>query len=109
MHLIQGFGRKRGGRERHGSIAGPGAGRVAVSLEQEPVSSRMRYTEYVKVRGGAQCEEDNMAITNAAEEANATRLSYKFQRLREKLRNAVASGELSGKLPGERTLAKRFN
>src|SRR5437763_14808957 len=36
-------------------------------------------------------------------------LSYKFQRLREKLRSAVANGELSGKLPGERALAKRFH
>ncbi len=36
-------------------------------------------------------------------------LSYKFQRLREQLRAAVASGELSGKLPGERVLAKRFD
>jgi DNA-binding HxlR family transcriptional regulator len=36
-------------------------------------------------------------------------LSYKLQRLREKLRQAVASGELSGKLPGERTLARRFH
>src|SRR4051794_17494671 len=36
------------------------------------------------------------------------RLSYKFQRLREKLRAAIASGELSGKLPGERQLARRF-
>src|SRR4051812_33543406 len=45
----------------------------------------------------------------AATSAKATRLSYKFQRLREKLREAVASGELSGKLPGERTLARRFN
>jgi DNA-binding transcriptional regulator YhcF (GntR family) len=36
-------------------------------------------------------------------------MSYKFQRLREKLRQAVASGELSGKLPGERALAKRFH
>ncbi len=36
-------------------------------------------------------------------------LSYKFQRLREKLRQAIASGELSGKLPGERALAKRFH
>src|SRR4051794_31803637 len=35
------------------------------------------------------------------------RLSYKFQRLREKLRAAIASGELNGKLPGERQLAKR--
>ncbi len=38
-----------------------------------------------------------------------TGLSYKFQRLREKLRQAVASGELAGKLPGERALAKQFN
>ncbi|HVT89616.1 MAG TPA: GntR family transcriptional regulator [Tepidisphaeraceae bacterium] len=40
---------------------------------------------------------------------DASRLSYKFQRLRERLREAVASGELSGKLPGERQLAKRFH
>src|SRR5688572_1563381 len=37
-----------------------------------------------------------------------SRLSYKFQRLRERLRTAITSGELSGKLPGERELAKRF-
>jgi DNA-binding transcriptional regulator YhcF (GntR family) len=37
-----------------------------------------------------------------------TRLSYKFQRLRERLRAAITSGELAGKLPGERELAKRF-
>src|SRR5580765_3548529 len=36
-------------------------------------------------------------------------MSYKFQRLREKLRSAITSGELSGKLPGERALAKRFH
>src|SRR5688572_31834902 len=36
-------------------------------------------------------------------------LGYKFQRLRERLRTAIASGELSGKLPGERALAERFN
>lgn len=36
------------------------------------------------------------------------RLSYKFQRLRERLRAAIASGELAGKLPGERELAKQF-
>jgi DNA-binding transcriptional regulator YhcF (GntR family) len=35
-------------------------------------------------------------------------MSYKFQRLREKIRQAVASGELKGKLPGERELARRF-
>src|SRR5688572_28502205 len=37
-----------------------------------------------------------------------SRLSYKFQRLRESLHTAITSGELSGKLPGERELAKRF-
>jgi DNA-binding transcriptional regulator YhcF (GntR family) len=36
-------------------------------------------------------------------------MSYKFQRLRERIRQAVASGELSGKLPGERELARRFH
>lgn len=35
-------------------------------------------------------------------------LSYKFQRLRERLRAAIASGELAGRLPGERILARRF-
>src|SRR5262245_35394282 len=37
------------------------------------------------------------------------RHSYKFQRLRERLRAAIASGELAGKLPGERHLAKKFH
>jgi DNA-binding LacI/PurR family transcriptional regulator len=36
-------------------------------------------------------------------------LSYKFQRLREKVRTAITGGELTGKLPGERILAKRFS
>ena len=35
--------------------------------------------------------------------------SYKFQRLRERIREAVAKGELHGKLPGERVLAKQFH
>ena len=40
--------------------------------------------------------------------AASDKLSYKFQRLREKLRQAIASGELHGKLPGERQLARKF-
>jgi hypothetical protein len=36
-------------------------------------------------------------------------MSYKFQRLREKIRQAVTHGEIKGKLPGERALAKRFH
>lgn len=42
-------------------------------------------------------------------DGKSTRLSYKFQRLREELRNAIATGEFTGKLPGERELARRFN
>jgi DNA-binding LacI/PurR family transcriptional regulator len=37
-----------------------------------------------------------------------TSLSYKYQRLREHLRQAILSGELAGRLPGERALAKRY-
>ncbi|HXE56163.1 MAG TPA: GntR family transcriptional regulator [Tepidisphaeraceae bacterium] len=36
-------------------------------------------------------------------------MSYKFQRLREKIRKAIETGELTGKLPGERALARRFH
>jgi DNA-binding transcriptional regulator YhcF (GntR family) len=36
-------------------------------------------------------------------------MSYKFQRLRERIRQAVADGELRGKLPGERELARQFH
>jgi len=43
-----------------------------------------------------------------AESTPELRLSYKFQRLRERIRAAITSGELAGKLPGERELAKRF-
>lgn len=52
-------------------------------------------------------EADTAEGQNASGESSA--LSYKFQRLREKLRQAVASGELAGKLPGERTLVRRFH
>src|SRR3954453_15936599 len=45
----------------------------------------------------------------SATETKATKLSYKFQRLRENLRAAVVGGELNGKLPGERVLARRFS
>jgi hypothetical protein len=44
-----------------------------------------------------------------AGKARTSEMSYKFQRLREKLRAAIAAGELAGKLPGERALAKRFH
>jgi LacI family transcriptional regulator len=37
------------------------------------------------------------------------KLSYKFQRLRERIRVAIVNGDLKGKLPGERELARRFN
>lgn len=50
-----------------------------------------------------------MDQTRSPRQRNLTGMSYKFQRLRERVRQAVISGELSGKLPGERELAKRFH
>ncbi|MFQ5411755.1 MAG: GntR family transcriptional regulator [Phycisphaerae bacterium] len=35
-------------------------------------------------------------------------MSYKFQRLRERIRKAIETGELQNRLPGERELARRF-
>jgi DNA-binding transcriptional regulator YhcF (GntR family) len=55
--------------------------------------------------------EPNTAGTDngrSAARSSNNKLSYKFQRLRERLRAAIASGELVGKLPGERQLARRF-
>src|SRR5262245_36730547 len=51
---------------------------------------------------------DTLSSDSRANEVPPQRLSYKFQRLRERLRMAITSGELSGKLPGERQLARRF-
>ena len=39
----------------------------------------------------------------------AQRFSYKFQRLRERIREAIVSGEFAGRLPGERELGRRFD
>ncbi len=46
--------------------------------------------------------------TSDTTEDSVKRLSYKFQRLRERIRDAIQTGELAGKLPGERILARRF-
>ncbi len=53
-------------------------------------------------------ESPSAVIVAPVAAAQTEHLSYKFQRLRERLRQAVVSGELSGKLPGERGLAKVF-
>ena len=45
--------------------------------------------------------------TNGAS-THQTRLSYKFQRLREQLRSAIVGGEFHDRLPGERELGKRY-
>jgi DNA-binding LacI/PurR family transcriptional regulator/DNA-binding transcriptional regulator YhcF (GntR family) len=39
---------------------------------------------------------------------SSERLPYKFQRLRETIRQAIESGDLKHRLPGERELARRF-
>ncbi len=49
------------------------------------------------------------STVGASNESGGPRLSYKFQRMRERLRQAVITGELSGKLPGERVLARQFD
>lgn len=56
-------------------------------------------------------QQSSSASDNGHDEAASglSKLSYKFQRLRERIRAAIASGELSGKLPGERQLARRFH
>src|SRR5437588_8742886 len=51
----------------------------------------------------------NASITTGRQSVRQSGMSYKFQRLREKIRRAISTGELSGKLPGERALAKRFH
>lgn len=51
----------------------------------------------------------NASVTKSDSPPRASEMSYKFQRLREKIRRAVESGELAGKLPGERALARRFH
>src|SRR6478735_2568696 len=53
-------------------------------------------------------EHPDVTSSDSHERGQDVRLSYKFQRLRERLRAAIASGELCGKLPGERQLARRF-
>ena len=53
--------------------------------------------------------DETMKSGDQTTQAEQTSLSYKFQRLRERLRQAIVSGELAGKLPGERALAKRFH
>src|SRR5689334_24499361 len=52
---------------------------------------------------------DAQGIQTSQAAVRQSGMSYKFQRLREKIREAVESGELTGKLPGERTLARRFH
>jgi len=47
--------------------------------------------------------ESNIQVSSSARrKRGTTEFSYKFQRLRERIRQAVANGELAGKLPGER-------
>jgi len=43
------------------------------------------------------------------ENGRIARLSYKFQRLREQIRQAILNGEFQSRLPGERELGRRFN
>ena len=60
----------------------------------------------------AWCTEAGRHVDSSGDDStgpSARRLSYKFQRLRERIRAAIDAGELAGKLPGERSLARQFN
>lgn len=87
----------------------PPAGRVSAEHEREPMVESASTNRSSEPRH-AETEGSGAASAAARSPARAAPgLSYKFQRLREKLREAVASGEFEGKLPGERQLAKRFH
>jgi len=55
-------------------------------------------------------DQQDLTDDGLASEAQSplAKANYKFQRLRDQIRQAVTNGELSGKLPGERRLAQRF-
>ncbi len=48
-------------------------------------------------------------VSCADSDTASDKLSYKFQRLREQIRAAIARGEFTGQLPGERELGRRFD
>ncbi|MCG8407227.1 MAG: GntR family transcriptional regulator [Phycisphaerales bacterium] len=52
---------------------------------------------------------DTDMCTTGGTNGRSSRLSYKFQRLREQIRAAILNGEFQGRLPGERELGRRYN
>ncbi len=54
-------------------------------------------------------QQTNDSSQTGGQSGRPTRLSYKFQRLRERIRAAILSGEFQDRLPGERELGKMFN
>jgi DNA-binding HxlR family transcriptional regulator len=95
------------GRRVKSSAAGKNkniADKMKYNYPFQPTKELVRYPTF---RGKSVMDkEDN---TSARAQVRVSGMSYKFQRLREKLRAAIASGELAGKLPGERALAKQFH
>jgi DNA-binding transcriptional regulator YhcF (GntR family) len=57
--------------------------------------------------GGTVCVEDEVVVEK--EQLTPSNGRYKYQRLRDRLREAISKRELNGKLPGERELARRFH
>jgi DNA-binding transcriptional regulator YhcF (GntR family) len=73
-------------------------------------TSAMMTTSLEQTQSSETEQESTAAVRRAPRRRRArSELSYKFQRLREKIREAITSGELSGKLPGERALSHRFH
>src|SRR5687768_8760593 len=59
--------------------------------------------------GGTVCADDVLEAADEGHASNGSGGRYKYQRLRERLREAIEKRELNGKLPGERELARRFH
>src|SRR5688572_13766797 len=55
------------------------------------------------------CADDVLASSDTGGPSNGSAGRYKYQRLRDQLRDAIEKQELNGKLPGERALARRFH
>src|SRR5688572_3206932 len=55
------------------------------------------------------CADDVLASSDTGGPSNGSAGRYKYQRLRDQLRDAIEKQELNGKLPGERELARRFH
>ncbi|QOV87868.1 GntR family transcriptional regulator [Humisphaera borealis] len=98
---------------QRGSRRDAAAASAATDAAPDWTLNRCSLEYFVELHVETPAEERSTPSEKATTDTTAgpadARLSYKFQRLREKLREAILSGEFESKLPGERQLAKRFH